>query len=185
MMFRNYLVITKTYIVMSNKVLIVVDMQNDFVTGSLANPAALKTIPFIKSEIESGNYSKIIFTKDTHFENYLDTQEGKNLPVKHCIHKTEGWEVVDELKPYSNDSNTVLKNTFGYVGWTLELEDCDEVVFVGTVTSICVISNVLVVKAMYPELKVTVLSKGCADLTPDKHNAALEVMKSCQVNVVE
>ena len=185
MMFRNYLVITKTYIVMSNKALIVVDMQNDFVTGSLTNPAASKTIPFIKSEIESGNYSKIIFTKDTHFENYLDTQEGKNLPVKHCIHKTEGWEIVDELKPYSNDSNTVLKDTFGYVGWTLELEDCDEAVFVGTCTDICVVSNVLMVKSIFPELKVTVLTNGCSGTTLIRHNAALEVMKSCQVNVVE
>lgn len=173
---------------MSNKMLIVVDMQNDFVTGSLANRTALEVIPFIKSEIESGNYSRVLFTQDTHYINYLDTQEGKNLPVKHCIFGTNGWNIVDELKEYVTNINSIWKHSFGFTGWNNEkfgIADVDEVVFVGTVTSICVVSNVLILKAMYPEMKVTVLAKGCADITPEKHNAALETMKSCQVNVVE
>lgn len=168
--------------------LIVVDMQNDFVTGSLANQTALEVIPFIKSEIESGKYSRVLFTQDTHYDNYLETQEGKNLPVKHCIFGTKGWDVVDELKEYVTNTNSIQKHTFGFNGWNEEkfgIADTDEVVFVGTVTSICVVSNVLVLKAMYPEMQVTVLAKGCAGLTPETHNAALETMKSCQVNVVE
>ena len=168
--------------------LIVVDMQNDFVTGSLANQSALEVIPFIKSEIESGKYSRVLFPQDTHYDNYLETQEGKNLPIKHCIFGTKGWNVVDELKEYVTDTNSIQKTTFGFNGWNEEkfgIADVDEVVFVGTVTSICVVSNALILKAMYPEKKVTVLVKGCAGLTPEKHKAALETMKSCQVNVVE
>jgi nicotinamidase-related amidase len=171
-----------------SKMLIVVDMQNDFVTGSLANQTALEVIPFIKSEIESGKYSRVLFTQDTHYDNYLETQEGKNLPVKHCIFGTKGWDVVDELKEYVTNTNSIKKFTFGFNGWNEEefgIADVDEVVFVGICTDICVVSNVLVLKTMYPEMKVTVLAKGCAGLTPETHNAALETMKSCQVNVVE
>lgn len=170
------------------KTLIVVDMQNDFVTGSLANQAALEVIPFIKSEIESGKYSRVLFTQDTHYDNYLDTQEGKNLPIEHCIFGTEGWQVVDALKEHVDRINSIWKPTFGYAGWSdskLGLSDADEIVFVGTCTDICVVSNVLILKALYPEKKITVLANGCAGLTPEKHAAALETMKSCQVNVVE
>ena len=115
-------------------------MQNDFVTGSLANQAALKVIPFIKSEIESGKYSRVLFTQDTHYDNYLDTQEGKNLPVKHCIFGTKGWDVVDELKEYATNTNSILKPSFGFNGWNEEklgIADVDEVVFVGTCTAGC------------------------------------------------
>ena len=104
------------------KILIVVDMQNDFVTGSLANQTALEVIPFIKSEIESGKYSRVLFTQDTHYDNYLETQEGKNLPVKHCIFGTKGWDVVDELKEYVTDTNSIQKTTFGFNGWN-EIEE--------------------------------------------------------------
>jgi nicotinamidase-related amidase len=170
------------------KTLIVVDMQNDFVTGSLANQTALEVIPFIKSEIESGKYSRVLFTQDTHYNNYLDTQEGKNLPIEHCIFGTEGWQVVDPLKEHVTNINSIWKTSFGYAGWDdskWKLSDADEIVFVGTCTDICVVSNVLILKALYPEKKITVLAKGCAGLTPEKHAAALETMKSCQVNVVE
>ena len=170
------------------KTLIVVDMQNDFVTGSLANQAALEVVPFIKSEIESGKYSRVLFTQDTHYDNYLDTQEGKNLPIEHCIFGTEGWQVVDALKEHVDRLNSIWKPSFGYAGWDdskLGLSDADEIVFVGTCTDICVVSNVLILKALYPEKKITVLAKGCAGLTPEKHAAALETMKSCQINVVE
>lgn len=172
-----------------NRTLIVVDMQNDFVTGSLANPAAAEIIPFIKSEIESGKYSHIIFTQDTHEKDrYMLSQEGRNLPVEHCINGTHGWEIVDGLKGYSTHSNTIQKPTFGFIGWYHEeydLQSADEIVLLGTCTDICVVSNALLIKTMFPETKVTVLAKGCAGVTPEKHAAALETMRSCQINVVD
>ncbi len=172
------------------KTLIVIDMQNDFVTGSLANPAAEAIIPFIKAECESGKYDHIVFTQDTHDSNYLNTQEGKKLPIKHCIRGEKGQMIVDELAKfaYTDDGDQTLdKTTFGYLDWC-ELDDAssaEEIVLVGTCTDICVISNALILKSTFPENKITVLAKGCAGLTPEKHAAALEVMKSCQINVVE
>lgn len=173
---------------MANKTLIVVDMQNDFVTGSLSNPTAQEIIPFIKSEIESGKYSNILFTQDTHQPGYLDSQEGRHLPVKHCIFGTSGWEIVKELKDYSTPANRIQKPSFGFTGWWHDeygLLDTDEIVIVGTCTDICVVSNALIIKAMWPEKPITVLAKGCAGVTPEKHAAALETMRSCQINVVE
>lgn len=173
---------------MANKTLIVVDMQNDFVTGSLANPTAQEIIPFIKSEIESGKYSNILFTQDTHRETYLHSQEGRNLPVEHCIFGTHGWEIVDELKDYSSESNRIQKPSFGFVGWWQDeygIMEIDEIVLVGTCTDICVVSNALILKAFWPEKIITVLAQGCAGVTPEKHAAALETMRSCQINVVE
>ncbi len=169
------------------KTLIVIDMQNDFVTGSLANPAAEAIIPFIKAEIESDKYGAVIFTKDTHYKGYLETQEGKNLPIKHCIYGTPGWRIVDDLTRPLLAPYVIEKNSFGYVEWGDDLGDVEdgELVLVGTCTDICVISNALILKALYPDAQITVLAKGCAGLTPEKHAAALEVMKSCQINVVE
>lgn len=168
------------------KTLIVIDMQNDFVTGTLANPAAEAIIPFIKSECESGKYDGIIFTQDTHGDNYLEKQEGKNLPIKHCVRKTEGWEIVPELRGFAHSYNTIEKGRFGSTQWmTIAFLPGDEITLVGTCTDICVISNALILKSTFPETKITVLAKGCAGLTPEKHAAALEVMKSCQINVVE
>ena len=173
---------------MSYKTLIVVDMQNDFVTGSLANPAAQEIIQFIKSEIESGKYSNILFTQDTHHEGYLNTQEGHNLPIEHCIRGTHGWEIVDELKDYASHSNTIQKPSFGFVGWWHDeygLLETEEIVLLGTCTDICVLSNALIIKTLWPEKPITVLAKGCAGVTKEKHEAALEVMRSCQINVVD
>ena len=170
------------------RTLIVIDMQNDFVTGSLANKAAADIIPFIKAEIESGNYSRILFTQDTHYKEYLETQEGKNLPIVHCEFGTDGWQIVDDLKRYAINGSCAHKETFGYLGWANPkwgLYDVDEIVLVGTCTDICVVSNALLIKALYPEKKLSVLAKGCAGLTPEKHAAALEVMKSCQINVID
>ena len=168
------------------KTLIVIDMQNDFVTGSLANPAAEAIIPFIKAEIESGKYDGLMFTADTHNENYLKTQEGKYLPIKHCIRGTSGWRIVDELTRSILSPYVVEKGSFGYDNWGLFGFNKDvELVLVGTCTDICVITNALLLKTCYPENKITVLAKGCAGLTPEKHAAALEVMKSCQIEVIE
>ena len=169
---------------MSKKVLVVVDMQNDFVFGSLANPAAQEIIPSIKSEIESGKYQEVLFTKDTHHSDYLNTYEGKHLPIEHCQYQTPGWDVVDGLKEFSNENNTILKPTFGFIDWRNVLdEEYDEIVVVGTCTDICVVSNAIILHTTFPETKVTVLSSCCAGLTPEKHEAALETMRSCQIQM--
>lgn len=177
-----------------NKILVVVDMQNDFLTGALANESAVAVIPNIVKEIESGLYSQIIFTRDTHESNYLQTQEGKLLPVEHCIENTSGWNVCNELLDASSKQSIPIrfinKPTFGYQNWKQSLSDIDsidELVLVGTCTDICVVSNSLILKATYPETKVTCLSNCCAPLfgSQEKQNAAIEVMKSCQINVIE
>ena len=178
------------------KTLIVIDMQNDFVTGALANPEAQKIIPFIKEKIaEFRKEGRVIYTKDTHFENYLNTLEGKHLPVPHCIKDTEGWEIVDELKP-TKDEYVFYKNQFGLfddyfernakiVGWEdIILDEEEEIYLCGTCTDICVISNALIIKAVCPESEVYVFKDGCAGLTKEKHEHALDVMQSCQINII-
>lgn len=167
-----------------NKILIVVDMQNDFVTGSLGTKEAQAIVPRVKKKIKEyyDRDYKIIFTKDTHSEYYLQTQEGINLPVEHCIYGTEGWKIVDGLEvPYCS---YVEKPTFGWTRWKDIIKGCpDEIELIGLCTDICVVSNALIFKAMYPEVKITVDAACCAGVTPEKHKAAIEVMKSCQINV--
>lgn len=178
------------------KITIVIDMQNDFLTGSLANPDAVSIIPSVLDQIKNSDY--VMYTRDTHGENYLETQEGKNLPVPHCVEGTHGWQIVDELDPHNITDikmwHIVNKPTFGYVNiWNglvgnfpdlvLNNEGV-EVTFCGTCTDICVISNALIVKSLYPELVVNVKADACAGLTPEKHKAALDVMNSCQINII-
>lgn len=165
------------------KTLIVIDMQNDFVTGALANPTAETIIPNIKKKIEEyeRNGDKIIFTRDTHRSNYLETTEGKYLPVPHCIHGTWGWLVVDELN--HPEYYHVNKTTFGYPHWEYE-NDLEEIELVGTCTDICVISNALILKAQFPNANITVDASCCAGVTPESHQAALTTMKMCQINVI-
>jgi nicotinamidase-related amidase len=170
-----------------DKLLIIVDMQNDFIDGSLANPAAQAIVPGIV-EFAKNWTGAIGVTLDTHQENYLATQEGENLPVVHCIINTDGHKLNTQIAEVINNkiSYTVMKPAFGFANWGqygLDLH-FDEVVVVGTCTDICVISNVLAIKAAFPELKVSVIEKLCAGLSPEKHAAAIEVMKSCQVNVI-
>lgn len=182
------------------KILVLVDVQNDFITGSLANPEAQAAVPRIVKRI--GEFPKdtlVLFTKDTHYENYLETEEGKNLPVKHCIYMTEGWSIQSEVSDavkrgkfcsYNTDeiiNGRILKETFGSVKLAeliRSLSDVEEVIFMGFCTDICVVSNVLLVKAFCPELKITVDASCCAGVTPEKHKAALETMKSCQIQVI-
>lgn len=170
-----------------NKLLIIIDMQNDFIDGALANPAAQLIVPGI-AEFAKNWSGTIGVTLDTHRKNYLETQEGKNLPVPHCIIDTYGHKINLQIAEAILDKLgfVVMKPTFGFNKWErYELDkDFDEVVLVGTCTDICVISNALAIKATYPELKVSVIADLCAGLSPDKHAAALEVMKSCQVNVI-
>ena len=172
------------------KILVVVDMQNDFIDGSLSNKSAQDIIPAILEELRTGGYEHIVFTRDTHTKNYLNTPEGKRLPVEHCIMGTEGWELNQEILEdacFGCDSISFFdKPTFGSLGLLSHIQsqgDFDEVVVCGTCTDICVVSNVLILKTMKPDLNITVLGNACAGLTPEKHQAALEVMKSCQINV--
>lgn len=167
-----------------NRYLVVVDVQNDFVTGALANLDAAAAMPTVKSVVDYAreNGWDLIFTQDTHNDMYLRTQEGRNLLVPHCMYGSWGWQIVDGL--VSEGGGTIMKNQFGYEAWDMEDMDYDEVVFCGFVTDICVISNVLCFKAQYPEIPVTFICDAAAGLTLEKHNAACEVMRSCQVKVV-
>ena len=172
------------------KCLIIIDMQNDFIDGSLSNKSAQDIIPAILEELRTGGYEHIVFTRDTHTKNYLNTPEGKSLPIEHCIMGTEGCELNQEILEdacFECDSISFFdKPTFGSLGLLSHIQsqgDFDEVVVCGTCTDICVVSNVLILKTMKPDLNITVLGNACAGLTPEKHQAALEVMKSCQINV--
>lgn len=173
-----------------SKALIIVDMQNDFLTGSLANPEAVNIIPKIVDLINSGEYDHMVFTLDTHYSNYLDTQEGKILPVEHCIAGEDGWDLPKKLRELVLDEGTttlVVKSTFGTTQLASHLEifgNFDEVTFCGTCTDICIVSNALILKAMRPNLKINVKADCCAGLTPEKHKAALDVMESCQINII-
>lgn len=172
------------------KALIVIDMQEDFVTGSLANDAALAIVETVRAKIKEAqeNENIVIFTRDTHGEDYMETQEGKNLPVPHCIKDTDGWRIYDNLDACT--CGHVDKPTFGFNRWgnvlghVVESGKIDEIELVGVCTSICVVSNALILKATFPETKVTVDASACACLTPETHAAALTVMKTCQVNVI-
>ena len=164
---------------------IVIDMQNDFCTGALANKDAVAIIPRIKAELQAAKAEKanIIFTRDTHSENYLETGEGKHLPVKHCVKDTEGWQVVPELMEETDEDTLFIdKLHFGYDGWEEFIKEGDEVVICGTCTDICVVSNSLAIKAI-ENVEVTVIADCCAGLTKESHEAALKVMECCQCNI--
>ncbi len=178
--------------------LLIVDMQNDFVDGKLANPMAKEIVPKICDYIRfnftriipsENKDNKIVLTRDTHDENYLHTQEGKQLPIEHGIEGTAGWCVVDEIidavRKSGIDYEYVNKPTFGYMYWGDRLQhDTPETIYVcGTLTSMCVLSQVLILKATFPETKIVVLGGLCADLDEERHNAALNVMRACQCEV--
>ena len=167
------------------KFLIVVDMQNDFITGSLGSELAKAIVPNVVEKVK--NYSgTIIFTRDTHYSDYLSTQEGKNLPVEHCIKDRIGWEICEELKPYV--TKVVDKITFGSVDLPAVIkgygEEIEEIELCGLCTDICVISNAMLLKATFPEVKIKVDASCSAGATVESHNTALNAMKSVQIEVV-
>ena len=167
------------------KLLIVVDMQNDFIDGALGTAEAVSIVPYVKSVIENFD-GKVLFTRDTHFENYMETQEGKNLPVPHCIKGTDGWQIRAELDALRK-TEAIDKITFGSKDLVEILKneaDIESITFVGLCTDICVISNVMIVKAFYPEIPLIVDAKACAGVTPESHTNALNAMKMCQVTVI-
>lgn len=168
------------------KYLIVVDMQVDFITGSLGSELATAIVPNVVDKVK-GFDGKIIFTRDTHLDHYLQTQEGQKLPVLHCIKDTAGWQVCDELRPYAE--TVIDKVTFGSVDLPQVLrnygEPIEEIVLCGLCTDICVISNAMILKAAFPEVKITVDASCCAGVTVESHNTALNAMRAVQIEVKE
>lgn len=186
------------------KILILVDLQNDFIDGSLGTPEAQAIIPNVVKKIEEypgKGETLVLFTKDTHYDNtYLETLEGQKLPVKHCIENTKGWSINREVKDAVRRNRflscskgdvingRIYKNTFGSSVLSDFLKKnsdiIEEVEFMGLCTDICVISNVLMAREALPNIRIVVNSNCCAGTTQDKHFAALEVMKSCQIDVI-
>lgn len=172
------------------KVLVIVDMQKDFVDGALGTKEAVAIVNAVVEKMNTFE-GEVIFTRDTHFENYMDTQEGENLPVVHCIKGTEGWELIPQLKEFCEKKGCKCydKPTFGSTALAEDLKkaydagEIESVELVGLCTDICVVSNALMIKAFMPELLVSLDSACCAGVTPEKHEAALETMRSCQILV--
>lgn len=184
------------------KILICIDCQNDFITGSLRNEEAIKTIPNIVKKINSDGWDAIYVTQDTHNPDYLNTPEGKKLPMIHCINRSHGWMINDSIQEALNtvynegtDVIYIEKPTFGsfdLIGYLESevngvefLDENIEIEFVGFCTDICVISNVLMAKAaLYNKANITVDASCCAGVTPESHKAALLTMQMCQINIV-
>ncbi len=164
------------------KTLIVVDMQNDFIDMALGTPEAVAIVPRVKEKIMAYQNAghEIIYTRDTHEDNYLDTPEGKKLPVKHCIRGTKGWEIADGL--YVEGCKIIDKPNFGWPNW--KEETLEQVELIGLCTDICVVSNALIIKAVFPEAQVRVDPACCAGVTPATHQAALATMGMCQIDVI-
>lgn len=166
------------------KVLIVIDMQKDFVDGALANPDAQSITEQIAAYVSAYD-GDVIATRDTHGKDYMQTAEGEKLPVPHCVQGTDGWEIVPNIATALAQKNARIldKPTFGYLGWGM-LGEYDEAELVGTCTDICVVSNALVLKAMFPDLCVKVNPALCAGTSKQNHDAAIQVMACCQVEIV-
>lgn len=170
------------------KVLVVVDMQNDFIDGALGTKEAVQIVPNVVKKIQDFD-GLVLATRDTHEKNYLETQEGKNLPVEHCIRGTEGWEIRSEIAKCITEE-PIDKVTFGStkLGEYLktyheEKEAIESITLIGLCTDICVISNAMIVKANLPEVPVIVDTSCCAGVTPQSHTQALGAMKMCQIMV--
>ena len=180
---------------MKKTIYVFIDMQNDFLTGVLGSNEGQAVIPHVANQLktavekkQAGENCEIYLTKDTHYDNYMDTMEGKKLPVPHCIKGTDGWEICPELlEVMTPDCKVIEKVTFGYDGWKNilgELAPEDEIVIMGVCTDICVISNTMVLKALYPNNVITVDAAGCAGVTPEQHNGALAQLKICHIDVI-
>ena len=181
------------------KVLLVVDVQNDFVTGALANPEAQKCIPRIKEKIQQkiNEGWEVVFTQDTHQSDYLASIEGKYLPVEHCIQDTWGWQVVEDLKELWEPRCRITKARFGLIDlyrqilysmpndWALGKDPITEIELIGFCTDICVVSNALILKAdvFRDQTIISCDASCCAGTSIEAHNAALKVMKSCQIEI--
>lgn len=175
------------------KILVVVDMQNDFIDGALGTREAVAIVPKVVEKIKSFE-GRILFTRDTHETDYLGTQEGKNLPVEHCIRGTKGWELAPEIEKLRTEE-PIDKPSFGsiFLGALLKAQDeelkkqgepgIESITLIGLCTDICVISNAMILKAYLPEVPVIVDADCCAGVTPESHKNALEAMKVCQIKI--
>ena len=167
--------------------LVVVDMQNDFIDGALGTKEAVAIVDHVVEKVKNFE-GTVLFTRDTHFENYMKTQEGRNLPVPHCIKGTEGWMIRKELEALRT-TQAIDKVTFGSMEFGPMLQKMNEedpintITFVGLCTDICVISNVMIAKAFLPEVPIIVDAKGCAGVSVETHNNALAAMEVCQIKV--
>ena len=171
------------------KYLIVIDMQNDFIDGALGSDNAVAIVENVKEKISSYPVNQVIATKDTHDEDYLNSQEGKNLPIPHCIKNTEGWNLHHDIAELLTNSKIYEKPTFGSIELATDMKAMSEkedieIEVIGLCTDICVVSNVMLFKAFMPEVKITVDASCCAGVTIERHLAALETMKSCQVEII-
>lgn len=172
---------------MAKNVLAVIDMQNDFIDGALGTKEAEAIVEKVAAQIRDFE-GEVVYTRDTHFEDYLRTQEGVKLPVEHCIKETEGWELREEVRQAGAGETKIFdKPTFGSVElaeYLKNMADLESITLIGLCTDICVISNALVIKAFLPEVTVRVNAECCAGVTPESHRNALEAMKMCQVEIV-
>ena len=176
---------------MPKRILIVIDMQNDFVSGSLGTDEAKQIVESVKNKIMSYDKQDVYATKDTHYDDYMDTQEGKHLPVKHCILHTTGHDIVDELKNLIDESHIFNKPTFGSVELVHTIKEiCDEnngdiaIEICGLCTDICVISNALMLKAYMPNVVISLDEKCTAGVSLELKKSAIDTMKSCQINII-
>ena len=172
----------------ARKILIVIDMQNDFIDGSLGTKEALGIVENVKEKIRSYPKENVIATMDTHGENYLNTQEGRNLPVRHCIKGTDGWKIRGDIAVLLRDATIYEKPTFGCVEMARDLlrisrNEEIEIELVGLCTDICVVSNALLLKAYMPDVRISVDASCCAGVTPESHEAAIRTMRACQINI--
>lgn len=172
-----------------NQAYVIIDMQNDFIDGALGTKEAQAVVPRIEAKIvaskkDTSVSTDLIFTQDTHGENYLDTQEGQKLPVPHCIKDTKGWNICRQLLPYTLFATILEKPTFGSTDLIAETAEYDRIVLMGVCTDICVISNAMLLKAFYPEKEICVDASCCAGVTPESHSRALEAMKMCQIDIL-
>ena len=171
------------------KILVVVDMQKDFVDGALGTNEAVAIVDKVAAKINEFD-GEIIVTYDTHEENYMETREGRYLPVPHCIKDTDGWKLNEKVQKAldAKEYDVIHKPTFGSTKLVEMLKDCNQldtdVTLIGLCTDICVVSNAMLLKANYPEMNINVEAACCAGVTIEKHEAALEVMRSCQINVL-
>ena len=168
------------------RMLVVVDMQNDFIDGALGTPEAKAIVKRVAAKVAAykSRGDEVVFTRDTHGENYLATQEGRNLPVKHCIRDTEGWRISSALD--TTGCTLFDKPTFGSIELAEYIAQREpmSVEFIGLCTDICVISNVMILKARLPEIPIGVDATCCAGVTPESHKNAIDAMRTCQVVIV-
>lgn len=169
-------------------ILIVIDMQNDFIDGALGSKEAQAIVPYVIDRVKTFD-GTVLFTRDTHRDNYMDTQEGKYLPVPHCLRGSDGWQIQKDLEALRT-TEAIDKVTFGAASLPAILSDLDDhdriasITLLGLDTDICVISNALLIKAFFPEIPLKVDARGCAGVTPASHRTALEAMKACQIEIL-